>query len=545
MGLKNRLFAVYESSDAVTRSKALAAFWVLSIIAALLPVLIGVNLLKGSYLNIAVEVLMLAVMVFSLLLLFRGRFRAAVTVSVVTIAFGVTAVSFFLQFASLYEVYAIVVYMTLPVAMALVVDRSAVSVYLSGLWGVVVISGVSLTVGVQRTGVSLIDVITQQLIISLVLYFVLVSFLVRASRDGISAVRSVEENQNRLVRVLGDIRSVLSDASQGKDTVRAVSEGFNGIVSRLQEINGIVSILNERGEAVREYLESSLRLAEDTARRADGFLGQVNEQTAVVEETTAAINEMSASLSSIAQITAEHQRVAEGLRSDSREGVRQIGAVEEAFQAAKRQTESLMQINTIISDIADRTNLLSMNAAIEAAHAGESGKGFAVVAEEIRNLATSTSENTQTIEKDLKALVGFTTAARDEAGKLKGVVQKTSEGVEGIADAFGEIVHSTAELDQGGQEVLVAMHTARDAAATIRDNAEAIAREQEASKDRTEGMRTVVDDLSAAGSDIRDTADLIREEAVALGGVVRVADDSSERVYASIGGLVSEGGDDA
>jgi hemerythrin-like metal-binding protein len=116
----------------------------------------------------------------------------------------------------------------------------------------------------------------------------------------------------------------------------------------------------------------------------------------------------------------------------------------------------------IINDIAARTNLLAMNAAIEAAHAGASGRGFAVVAGEIRKLAETTSQNAHQISDRLAALVGRIDEARAASTETSNAFTEIEGGVTEVSDAFTEITGSTRELSAGTKEVVTATEALRD-----------------------------------------------------------------------------------
>ncbi|MCL2608768.1 MAG: methyl-accepting chemotaxis protein, partial [Treponema sp.] len=140
-----------------------------------------------------------------------------------------------------------------------------------------------------------------------------------------------------------------------------------------------------------------------------------------------------------------------------------------------RESEGLMEINSVMENIASQTNLLSMNAAIEAAHAGEAGKGFAVVADEIRKLAESSREQSKTIGTVLKKIKGSiekitrstdnvlqkfeaidygvkTVAEQEEV--IRAAMEEQSEGSRQVLQAAGEVSEITRQVKGGSQEML-------------------------------------------------------------------------------------------
>ncbi|MDP3179188.1 MAG: methyl-accepting chemotaxis protein, partial [Spirochaetaceae bacterium] len=144
------------------------------------------------------------------------------------------------------------------------------------------------------------------------------------------------------------------------------------------------------------------------------------QSSASIEEitrTAGSFSRMAASNSSIASITDGEWAKAESLATLTEEGEARMRSTFEGISEIERDTESIHDVIEVIDEIASRTNLLAMNAAIEAAHAGEAGKSFGVVADEIRKLAESTAENSQRVAEELGRMVARI-ASIGESGKM-------------------------------------------------------------------------------------------------------------------------------
>jgi len=124
------------------------------------------------------------------------------------------------------------------------------------------------------------------------------------------------------------------------------------------------------------------------------------------------------------------------------------------IQEISRESEGLLEINAVMENIASQTNLLSMNAAIEAAHAGEAGKGFAVVADEIRKLAESSSDQSKTIGTVLKKIAESIRKITDSTENVLKKFEAIDSGVRTVSDQEEIIRNAMAEQGEGSKQIL-------------------------------------------------------------------------------------------
>ncbi|MDR0313801.1 MAG: methyl-accepting chemotaxis protein [Treponema sp.] len=203
--------------------------------------------------------------------------------------------------------------------------------------------------------------------------------------------------------------------------------------------------------------------------------GHVESQAASVTQSSAAVQEMLANIQSVTSTLIKNANNVKELMEASGVGRRGIEDVAGDIQEIARQSAGLLEINTVMANIASQTNLLSMNAAIEAAHAGEAGKGFAVVADEIRKLAESSGEQSKTIGlvlKNIKTSIDKITTSTENVLKkfesiddavntvvaqeenIRNAMEEQGQGSKQILDAVSQVNEITQKVKSGSTEML-------------------------------------------------------------------------------------------
>ena len=226
-----------------------------------------------------------------------------------------------------------------------------------------------------------------------------------------------------------------------------------GLSDSARELLDIAAEENTQVAALDQALETVAALNESAAEAQERVRSSLGTYSAKVLSASAAVAQMVRSIEEINRASEERKDSLEGLSVLSRDGEERIEDLAVAIQGIVKAAERMDEINTLIGEVSGRTNLLGMNASIEAAHAGEAGKGFAVVAEEIRNLSEETGEGSRaigTLIANIKDAVHKATTANAEAHAFFGTM--TSE-IEQVSSTLSGLLRRVAEVSAGTVDV--------------------------------------------------------------------------------------------
>lgn len=235
-------------------------------------------------------------------------------------------------------------------------------------------------------------------------------------------------------------------SSHTRETVAAVEQMISSIKSGKQKILNMNDIVVDSVSGVNLINE-----------RIDDTVSSITDQSAMVEQTRAAVTSMLSSIDSVAQVSSRKKATAELLVESSGAGSIHVDDTFALILEVAESVDKIEDMLELINSIASQTNILSINAAIEAAHAGQSGKGFAVVADEIRKLAESSGANAKSISNELTDMIRKIEAASEKGGTLRTVFDQIETEVNSVADSFDEISSTMQELSSGSAQIQDAM----------------------------------------------------------------------------------------
>ena len=345
----------------------------------------------------------------------------------------------------------------------------------------------------------------------MVLVAVIAMLLLRDARKRLSEqAEQNERNQAAILQLLDE----LADLAEGDLTVHAsVTENFTGAIAdsinfAIDQMRGLVSNINRVSVRVA-------RAAEETQGTARSLAIASDNQAREITAASTAINEMAVSIDHVSSNAAESAAVAERAVTIANKGAEVVqatiagmdtirGQIQETSKRIKRLGESSQEIGDIVSlinDIADQTNILSLNAAIQASMAGDAGRGFAVVADEVQRLAERSSAAT----KQIAALV-------------KTIQTDTNEAVISMEQTTTEVV-SGAKRAQDAGVALEEIESVSTSLAELIQNISNAARQQAASAGHVSNTMGVIQEITS------QTANGTEATAKSVGALAEMANE--------------------
>lgn len=303
----------------------------------------------------------------------------------------------------------------------------------------------------------------------------------------------------------------------------AVTESASVLSKSAKYASGALGVVSHSLQHIDKNSKHQSELVEITddnimvlADSIDTVKLHVTQQTESVQSISAAISKMTDSISDVAETARQAQFVSQGLSERSEIG---NAAVEHAVNTMKEiQTvsEEVRKLLLVIQGIASQTNLLSMNAAIEAAHAGEFGAGFAVVADEVRSLASSSSSSARDIQVKIKEMMEKTKAGVEaivSAGAafqgIRDNVVENAKLVKDIYDAMMEQNKDASETKQAADEMVEAIHAIRDLAEEETESADKLRESMQSVVEASKSTVLAVQESLEATENMKDTVNKV------------------------------------
>jgi len=354
----------------------------------------------------------------------------------------------------------------------------------------VIIGGISLPLGI------LLSLFFLQMIFS---PFTKINVILKALGEGDLTKKIDSVKDNEIGELLGYFNITVGKIRELIGTIKYRINGLNHtsfeLSANMEKTSTAVEQITSNLDSMRELMVKQETGAEEAGKAVgsiktniDSLKEIIEEQTESVNMSSSAIEEMTANIHSVTQTLIENGKNVNVLTEASENGKTGLQLVAQEIKEIAHDSEGLLQINSLMKNIASQTNILSMNAAIEAAHAGETGKGFAVVADEIRKLAESSSEQSKTTAamlKKIKASIDNITKSSDDVLERFNAIDTS---VKTVSVHEQNIRNAMEEQEVGGKQILESISKLRDITFSVKKGSDNMAESGETLIQETDGF---------------------------------------------------------
>jgi len=345
-------------------------------------------------------------------------------------------------------------------------------------------------------------------------------------RSPITTGDEVGELAGKFNAFMGQLASVITEI---RGVARDTREVSTNLASMAEEMAAAAVEMRANATGIKQKSQNLDASVTESARAAQHVRGEVttlgtalDAQSNAIAESSSAIEQMSASIDSIARTAEQKLATAMELAVDASRGRDSMESTVRVIKKAAESAGVIRESIAVIQDISARTNLLAMNAAIEAAHAGESGRGFAVVAAEIRKLAENSGKSATEITNSLEEVLQDILTAESSVEASGATFERFTVSVDQLAAAMDEMKRSTVELSAAGNDIVGHLHQLVELTRTVEGSFEGI----------TTQADNITDAMETAGTFSQETRNGMEEmdaaiEEVSL-GAQQIAESGNE-----------------
>ncbi len=411
--------------------------------------------------------------------------------------------------------------------------------------------------GIWQLFANMIFIALISLIVAFIVGLLVINIAIQPLNHVSSAIDGIASGEADLTRRL-DV--------QGKDEIAQLAKGFNFFTDKLHtiitELKGSKEDLNSYGERLgnmvqenasfldamvssikgvnteihnqHEKVNSSVSAVGEISESVEQLRDMIQKQISSVEQASTAVSQMISNVGSVSISTEKLAQDYTSFQSDVGKGIQQQQEVSKKIQLIVEQSKTLNEANKAISTIASQTNLLAMNAAIEAAHAGDAGNGFAVVSDEIRKLSETSANESKKIAsqlKDIRNSIEAVLKASELSDKFFSVVVGK---LKGTGDLVLEIKSSMEEQKEGSKQINDALGTMNEATAHVRSASEDVDKSRQGIIGDVQSLKQSSDQVKVQVEKMQDNIKKMEEDDDSLLNIATAINGSIYRIGSQI-----------
>ncbi|MGP1432644.1 MAG: methyl-accepting chemotaxis protein [Treponema sp.] len=357
---------------------------------------------------------------------------------------------------------------------------------------------------------------------------------VRLPLIGNDEITDLSEYFNQTIEKIGtSIRQVGVNSNTMEEIGSELASNMTETASAVNQISANIDGVKQQAMTQAASVTETAATVEEIVRTIKQLNNSIETQAASVAQSSSSVEEMVANIASIGQTLGKTDEVIKSLTTATGDGKATLVTSNTVTQKIAEESGSLMEASSVIQHIASQTNLLAMNAAIEAAHAGEAGKGFAVVADEIRKLAEESSTQGKAITTTLKTLSGEIETLSALSKTVEAKFNAIFSLAEQVKEMSASLTEAMREQENGSKEVLAAIKSINTVTIEVQAGSEEMLKGGEGVAEKMQKL----DDLTRI---ITESMNEMASGAVQINNAVQEVSEITQKTKQSIESLASE-----
>ena len=335
-----------------------------------------------------------------------------------------------------------------------------------------------------------------------------------------------------------NLRMIISGVKESKENLTDIDgsmqhttlETGGSINKILGHIDNVIGQIDTQSESVHQTAGTVTQIA----KNIESLNTLIENQAQGVAQASSAVEEMLGNITSVTRTTEKMADSFVSLEASAQNGVEKQEAVNKQIVLIEEQSQMLFKANKSIAKIASQTNMLSMNAAIEAAHAGVAGAGFGVVADEIRKLAETSAEESKSIGKELKNISDLVTAVVSASSEAKHAFGSVKQNIQQTDTLVREIRAAMQESEDGSKQITDALRMMNDSTVQVRTSSEEMSKGNKAILDDVQSLQDATTKIKSSVTEMAQGAQQIKENGNTLGDISEAMGQTIEQIGSQI-----------
>ncbi len=344
----------------------------------------------------------------------------------------------------------------------------------------------------------------------------------------VNGFNTFTENLRQIILSIKESKEELSLVD--KDMADTTVETGGSINKIITNINTVSAQIDLQGQSVEETAGKVNQIADNI----ESLNALIENQSSGVTQASAAVEQMLGNITSVTRSTEHMVESFDALEENTNTGIAKQNNVDEQIQQIQEQSQMLMEANKVIQKIASETNLLAMNASIEAAHAGDAGRGFSVVADEIHNLSESSSKQSKQIKDELAKIQKSIENVVQSSAEAKQAFQSVTSKIRETDQLVQQIKGAMEESEIGSRQITDALKMMNDSTSDVRDASGNMSAGNQGILDQVKKLQVATEEIKSSMGEMTTSANQINSNGHTLKEISETMQGSIAKIGSQI-----------